>query len=70
MPAAARPIVHPPKGRYGAVLGRLRKHHNGGLGTYSGRLHHSRIDNGSQGALPPRRGSQTKEQAEASEKSR
>lgn len=37
---------HPARGRYKAVLAWLRKNHAGGLGTYSGQLHHIHIDDG------------------------
>ena len=37
---------HPAKGSYRAVLHWLKTHHEGGLGTYSGRMHHIHIDDG------------------------
>ncbi len=37
---------HPPKGKYRAVVAWLKKHHRGGLGTYSCGMHHIHIDNG------------------------
>ncbi|MEO0620554.1 MAG: D-Ala-D-Ala carboxypeptidase family metallohydrolase [Pseudomonadota bacterium] len=37
---------HPPRGQYKAVLAWLKRNHNGGLGTYSGRHSHIHIDNG------------------------
>ncbi|MEL7544757.1 MAG: D-Ala-D-Ala carboxypeptidase family metallohydrolase [Pseudomonadota bacterium] len=37
---------HPPRGKYKAVLAWLKRNHNGGLGTYSGRHSHIHIDNG------------------------
>ncbi len=37
---------HPARGAYKAVLSYLRKHHDGGLGTYSGRMRHLHIDDG------------------------
>lgn len=37
---------HPPRGKYRAVAAWLKKVHNGGVGTYSCRMHHIHIDNG------------------------
>jgi len=37
---------HPARGSYGQVLAWLRLNHQGGLGTYSGRMQHLHIDNG------------------------
>ena len=37
---------HPPKGKYRAVVAWLKKHHRGGVGTYSCGMHHIHIDAG------------------------
>lgn len=36
----------PPRGKYKAVYNWLNRNHPGGVGTYSGRMHHLHIDNG------------------------
>jgi uncharacterized protein YcbK (DUF882 family) len=38
---------HPPKGRYAATLRYLKQNFEGGIGTYSGRMHHLHLDDGS-----------------------
>ena len=38
---------HPAPGRYREVLAYLRNHWNGGIGTYSGQMHHLHVDAGS-----------------------
>jgi Peptidase M15 len=37
---------HPPAGKYGEVLAYLRANWKGGIGTYSGQLHHLHLDLG------------------------
>ncbi|MFT5510601.1 MAG: hypothetical protein ACI89J_003698 [Hyphomicrobiaceae bacterium] len=37
---------HPPKGKYSAVVGYLKRNFNGGIGTYHCNMHHIHIDNG------------------------
>lgn len=37
---------HPPAGTYSRAVSFLRSNWDGGIGTYSGRLHHIHIDNG------------------------
>lgn len=38
---------HPPRGRYNETLSYLKTNFDGGIGTYSGRMHHLHIDDGS-----------------------
>jgi len=38
---------HPPRGRYAETLSYLKANFDGGIGTYSGRMHHLHIDDGS-----------------------
>jgi Peptidase M15 len=37
---------HPPPGKYREVLAYLKSHWEGGIGTYSGQMHHLHIDTG------------------------